>query len=64
MQLDVTTREGAGHGQTSIGDLAMVGEELTDDDLRLAAGGETGETVVDVKSYKDGVYVDHEIWIF
>jgi hypothetical protein len=44
-----------------IDDISMVGTELSEDDLRLAAGG---MLVVDVKSYVDGRYVDHEIWIF
>jgi hypothetical protein len=44
-----------------IDEISMVGTELSEDDLQLAAGG---MTVVDIKSYVDGRYVDHEIWIF
>jgi hypothetical protein len=44
-----------------IDEISMVGNELSEDDLRLAAGG---MLVVDVKSYVDGQYVVDEIWIF
>lgn len=60
MQLDATTMEGMTVERTSITDLSVIGEELTDDDLRRVAGG---EKVLDFKSYDDGVYVDHEIYI-
>lgn len=47
---------------TDMHEQAMVGAELTDDELSQVAGG---QMVVDVKSYdEDGNYVDHEIWFF
>lgn len=40
---------------------ALAGAELADDELTQVAGG---QRVVDIKTYEDGQYVDHEIWFF
>lgn len=56
----------ASHGMNElpIGDIAAVGDELTDDDLLLAVGG-LWRVDVEVVSYdENGKVVDHEINVF
>ena len=53
--------------ENSIQDLtgaSMLGEELTEDELMLAAGAQRRtEVTITVRSYEDGVHVDTEIFI-
>ncbi|MDP9368250.1 MAG: hypothetical protein M3Q03_08250 [Chloroflexota bacterium] len=56
MQLDATTMEGMAVERTSITDLSVIGEELTEEELSMVCGG--AKPVYTGKTY----FEDTETW--